>query len=66
MAREIYRAKASFVVKQGNQVTTVRKGDTVRQGHEVMKGRQHLFELIRPRFETAANVRGKRKSSDDD
>lgn len=61
MAREVYEAKASFIATVDGVPVSVRKGDTVRAGHEILKGREALFDRQTVRFETASAPRGRRK-----
>jgi hypothetical protein len=41
---DIYRAKESFVTMLGDEQLSVSKGDLVRAGHPLLKGRDELFE----------------------
>lgn len=61
MAREIYEATASFVANINGRVYSIRKGDTVRAGHELLRGRKNLFQRMAVRFETTSAPRGKRE-----
>jgi len=64
MAREIYKAKSSFVADVDGIQITVKKGDTVRGGHPVIKGRESLFEPFTVRFENTSAPRGRRQEDD--
>jgi hypothetical protein len=46
---DIFVAKSTFTCTVDGKRCTVRKGSTmVRQGHPVLKGREHLFEPVTP------------------
>lgn len=49
---KIYQAKEGFMVGS----TLVQQGDTVVDGHPLLKGREILFEPFRPTFGTLPTV----------
>ncbi len=56
MARtDIYRAKSEFAVDLGGVPVVVHRGDLIREGHPLLKGREALFEPYESqvRFEVA-------------
>jgi hypothetical protein len=51
--RRIYRANQSFVKDVDGVPTQFGPSVTVREGHPVMLGHEHLFEILEPDFEVA-------------
>jgi hypothetical protein len=47
----IYRATKAFMAEHKGRRTTVRAGQTIREGHPLLKGREHLFEALTVDFE---------------
>lgn len=47
----VYVAIESFSLNHGGHPVAVNHGDTVREGHWLLKGREHLFKLQTPRYE---------------
>jgi hypothetical protein len=49
----VYEAIESFSIQHphGGHPVAVNHGDTVREGHWLLKGREHLFRLQTPRYE---------------
>lgn len=41
---DLWQAKESFVTQQGGDTISVTKGDLVRAGHPILKGREDLFK----------------------
>jgi hypothetical protein len=59
MARtDLYQAKSEFAVEVNGVPTVVHKGELVREGHVLLKGRRDLFEPFEPkvRFDTNGRV----------
>jgi hypothetical protein len=47
----VYEAIESFSLDHGGHPVAVNHGDTVREGHWLLKGREHLFKLQTPRYD---------------
>lgn len=64
-ATTLYQAKTTFGVVLEDQHVVVRKGDLIRKGHPLMKGREHLFEpasgYVRFEVEQATKAPGEKK-----
>jgi hypothetical protein len=51
MARtDLFQAKTEFSVSLGGVPTVVHRGDLVREGHPLLKGRMSLFEPYEPKI----------------
>lgn len=48
---DIYQSLSSFRAEVGGQDVTVRRGDTVREGHPLLAAHPDSFRLLKPRFE---------------
>jgi hypothetical protein len=61
MARtDLFQAKSEFAVELGGVPTVVHKGELVREGHALLRGRKGLFEPFNPkvRFDVPLEKRG--------
>lgn len=47
---ELFQAKSEFAVEIGGVPTVVHKGELVRKGHALLKGRESLFEPYEPKI----------------
>lgn len=63
----IYVAKESFSIQHPHSAHSVGvvEGDTVREGHWLLEGREHLFKLQTPRYEVeqATNAPGEKRGA---
>ena len=42
---DLFQAVESFVVTVDNQIVSVKRGDLVRAGHPLLKGRENMFKV---------------------
>lgn len=51
-AGRMYRARESFIIEYEGAPTQITGGVTiVREGHPLLAGHEHLFELVTPHYE---------------
>lgn len=67
MARDqLYQAKTEFAVELNGVPTVIHKGELVRDGHALLKGRMSLFEPFEPKvrfdIEQATAAPGQKRS----
>lgn len=59
---DLYTALETFTARDNGQIYNVQRGDLVRAGHPLLKGREHLFALAEDRvrfdIETATAAPG--------
>lgn len=51
MEGKVYQAKGPFLVSVDGHQVAVQRGTTVREGHPLLSGREHLFEPFTVDFE---------------
>lgn len=52
--RGIFVAKRTFIIQLDGVQTVIRAHRTyVREGHELLNGREHLFQRVEPHYEVA-------------
>ena len=51
MAGKIYQAREPFLANVGGVQLAIQRGTTVREGHPLLAGREHLFEPFTVDFE---------------